>query len=579
MNSLLLAISVGPVQEFIAAARRTRDLWFGSYLLSEISKAVARSLSENGGKLIFPNLDTNLEPGHPEINVSNVILAELSTDNPAKIAATAKCAAKDCWMCFAKETFDEARGVIRSEIWDDQVNDVIEFYAAWVERSGTYLEDRKRLMRLLAGRKNCRDFQPANGRAGVPKSSLDGQRESVLKDPEKWHEQFRARLRVRKGEQLDVVGLVKRVAGGTQPYPSVSRIAADPWVRGNVNGLDLVKAACEVLGTPVIRKLDLSDAKGHPHFTAFGFEGTAVYKSRHHELIEETEVTDDELFALREALGQLPEPSPYLSVLVADGDRIGAAISKLETPGKHREFSNVLATFANDAKRVVNDHNGVLIYAGGDDVLAFLPVDTSLACARKLHDKFGELLSSYKNDDGLSPTLSVGIAIGHFMDNLEDLLDYGRVSEKAAKKVDGKDALAVHLHKRGGGPIEVKASWKEKDVKASLDIRLVKFAELMLDGTIPTKLPYELRNMAKVYESWEKGDVTETAIQLDLERLIAKKQSKGIEKVRKALDGYIDKMNATKLIAFAQELLIARQIAVAIRQATRPSRKQEQVPS
>jgi hypothetical protein len=32
--SYLLAISVGPVQEFIVAARRTRDLWFGSYLLS-----------------------------------------------------------------------------------------------------------------------------------------------------------------------------------------------------------------------------------------------------------------------------------------------------------------------------------------------------------------------------------------------------------------------------------------------------------------------------------------------------------------------------------------------------------------
>ena len=36
-------------------------------------------------------------------------------------------------------------------------------------------------MRLLAGRKNCRDFLPAKGDAGVPKSSLDGQRESVLK--------------------------------------------------------------------------------------------------------------------------------------------------------------------------------------------------------------------------------------------------------------------------------------------------------------------------------------------------------------------------------------------------------------
>jgi CRISPR-associated protein Cmr2 len=42
MTDYLLALSIGPVQNFIAAARRTRDLWFGSHVLSEISKAAAR---------------------------------------------------------------------------------------------------------------------------------------------------------------------------------------------------------------------------------------------------------------------------------------------------------------------------------------------------------------------------------------------------------------------------------------------------------------------------------------------------------------------------------------------------------
>ena len=37
----LLRIHIGPVQEFIATARRSRDLWFGSWLLSELSKASA----------------------------------------------------------------------------------------------------------------------------------------------------------------------------------------------------------------------------------------------------------------------------------------------------------------------------------------------------------------------------------------------------------------------------------------------------------------------------------------------------------------------------------------------------------
>ncbi len=71
MTRWLMALSVGPVQDFIAAARRTRDLWFGSFLLSEVSKAAALALYEfekntSGPQaaascLIFP------APGNPEV--------------------------------------------------------------------------------------------------------------------------------------------------------------------------------------------------------------------------------------------------------------------------------------------------------------------------------------------------------------------------------------------------------------------------------------------------------------------------------------------------------------------------------
>lgn len=123
--SHLLAISVGPVQEFITAARRPRDLWFGSYLLSEISRVVAKSVQDQGGKLIFPaSLDAE--------NVANVVLAELDTGDPKEIATKAKDATRMRWRKFANDAKNIASGVIRDEIWLDQVCDIIEFYAAWV---------------------------------------------------------------------------------------------------------------------------------------------------------------------------------------------------------------------------------------------------------------------------------------------------------------------------------------------------------------------------------------------------------------------------------------------------------------
>jgi CRISPR-associated protein Cmr2 len=554
--SHLLAITVGPVQEFIAAARRTRDLWFGSHLLSEISREVAKAVERQGGHLIFP-ASSDAE------NVANVILAELPTGEPKNVAAAAKQAAKDCWKKFAEQARADAGNAVRADIWNEQVDDVIELYAAWLGATDNYAEDRKKLMRLLAGRKNCRDFLPAKGRAGVPKSSLDGQRESVLKPPREWQERFRTRLRSREGEQLDVVGVVKRVAGSNQPYPSVARIAADPWVRGNQHRLAPINAACEQLRSQgIIRGLDKTT---YPQFAVFPYEGTAVYTSRHHELIEETEATIDQLRPLGEALTRLAQPEPYLSVLVADGDRMGAAISDLTAAVAHREFSQALAGFAGEARQIVKAHNGVLVYAGGDDVLAFLPVDRCLECARKLHDKFSGLLSKYG-----SLTLSVGIAIGHFMENLEDLLGYGRTAEKAAKEPD-RDGLAVHLHKRGGAPIRARAKWSERP-----DERLSRYAELILAEAIPSKLPYDLRKLADVYQDWP-TDTMPQALRQDVLRVICDKQPRSgrlhIPELARILQTVT---NASALHRFAEELLVARQLATALRQAgERPTQAQE----
>jgi len=588
----LIAISVGPVQEFIAAARRTRDLWFGSYLLSEISRAVAKSVEADGGKLIFP-------ASSAAENVANVILAELPAGEPKTVAAQAKRAAQDCWKRFAGEAFSEASRVIREEIWNDQVEDVIEFYAAWVNRADPkqYAEDRQKLMRLLAGRKNLRDFLPAAGRdQGLPKSSLDGQRATVLQKRKK----FPSQLRIREGEQLDVVGLAKRVAGGSRPYPSVSRVAADPWVRGNhgKRAFEELKAACERLPANVLHRLD---RERFPQFQVFPYEGVAVYVSRHCEWEEEIDEEDFlSLADIRDALKRLPEPSPYLAVLVADGDRMGATISSLKSTDDHRALSKTLAGFANEARRIVDQHNGVLVYAGGDDVLAFLPVDQSLACAQQLRDKFVMLLEQYKDDKGQSPTFSVGLAIRHFMENLEDLLEYGRAAEKAAKDVPGKDALAVHLHKRGGAPIQIRGRWGDPQPP---DKKLRHFAELMNQGIIPTKLAYELREMAKLYQVREENpsqllvdavkdgsgaDPLSTdcsvalreyvcdAIRHDLLRLIAKKTSRGLRTVREALSVFINDMNSERLMTFARELLIACQIATALRQAAGQSDANEE---
>ncbi|MBM3215928.1 type III-B CRISPR-associated protein Cas10/Cmr2 [Candidatus Poribacteria bacterium] len=585
MSSHLLALSVGPVQEFIAASRRTRDLWFGSYLLSEISKAVARSVRIDGGKLIFPSPDNadELEPqtGSDDdaraLNVANIIIAELKDRDPSVVVQNAKNAARARWRKFADDVFDDPKitRAIREEIWKDQVNDVVEFYAAWVPFNGAnYPLARKRVTQLLAGRKNCRDFCPAKGRAKVPKSSLDGLRESVLVERrDDWSAKTKRSLRVRDGEQLDVVGVVKRAAGGDRPYPSVSRVAADPWLRGvKDDDLEPFKEVCASFGGNALHRLD---TEIYPRYERFPYEGTAVYRNRYKELEEETGVDIKPLAdALKALTDKHKEPNPYLSVLVADGDRMGPAISELKDIGEHQAFSKALSTFAESAKAIVREHRGVLVYAGGDDVLAFLPVDQCLSCARKLHDTFGELLKEQSKETKQELTLSVGVAIAHFLDNLEDLLNFGREAEKHAKnpqdddrKPDGtkqekRNGLAVHLLKRGGSPITVRANWSD-----DLDERLATMAEWLADGKLPTRLANELRGIADAYERWDDGNALENAIQKDALRVVGKKQPPSEGAMGNIGDMIRARVkNAATLKRFANELLVARQMETALRQ-------------
>ena len=562
MTAHLLNIALGPVQEFIAAARRTRDLWFGSFMLSEISNAAAKEVKLKGCTLIFPATVAEDE----DANVANVILATVPDGIlPKDVADAARKAAEDYWAESAEKTHSEFGGVIREEIWKEQLKGVLEFYAAWVPFTPeTYQTQRIRLAKLMAGRKNCRNFEAGPLRLGVPKSSLDGLRETVLVEGDRTT--WPRALRIRPGEQLDIVGLVKRTAGGKKGYPSVSRIAADPWLRGVSARGDLTQlvAACRELNRAGLLN-GIEHRRFSQSYSNFRYEGTAVYRNRHHEILEGTAEIEERLAPLRKALAEVEraaakaglgkEPDPYLAVLVADGDNMGAAISDCETVEKNQDFSAKLATFATEAGKIVMQHHGILVYAGGDDVLAFLPLDTALCCARELHDAFGRIMSS--------ATLSVGVAIGHFYEHLEDLLAYGRDAEKDAKKPD-RNGLAVHLHKRGGAPVKVRQHWGTDP-----DGRLLRYARWFLAGSISGRIPYELHRLADLYDDWPE-DTRRDALQKDACRLIDKKRPGGeldqMAEIRAAIGGEgVTTPDGLRLLA--RELLVARQLAVALRQS------------
>jgi CRISPR-associated protein Cmr2 len=57
--SRLLHCTIGPVQGFIDQARRTRDLWAGSFLLSCLAGVAMREIRRRGGRIVFPVVEND----------------------------------------------------------------------------------------------------------------------------------------------------------------------------------------------------------------------------------------------------------------------------------------------------------------------------------------------------------------------------------------------------------------------------------------------------------------------------------------------------------------------------------------
>ncbi len=658
MSEHLLAISIGPVQGFIVAARRTRDFWMGSAILSEVAKAVALAAvrREEGAapdldRLVFPAplkpedlqpmaFDAENRELKNEFDVTNVILCvlEAAPEEIAEEARRLRSVTQARWREIARKAANRCGGELRPD-WETQLRDeLIEFYAAWVPLSDDagYADARRRVTRLLGGRKACRDFEPWQGIAGVPKSSLDASRETVLEDLPR-SKSRRRRLRVKSGEQLDLAGVMKRAEWGHDSirYPSLSRVAIDPWIRGIVAAgirgqgirerFDEIQEVCQELARlGVLRERKSTNRKGiendldkFPWLKDFPFEGTPLYVNRHQELRDElakeavlpehddeqadADVVEDQLTRLQVLLRELGRAHPftkpweYAAFLAADGDRMGATLSEIaKLPDglrKHREFSRRQSEFAVEVRRIMGrDFSGACFYAGADDVLAMVAVDQAIACARRLHDRFGELLGELVQSWGLAPpTLSVGIAVGHFLEPLEDLLRYARKAEDRAKnptedeRAKGqaeRNGLAVSLHPRGGASFTVRDNWMATADQPRIDERIESWAKLHRQRQLSAKAAYDLRLLAAQYgREWRDPAALCQAIRRDAVRLLRRKRGLSgvpLEDVRPLVERLLQTVATPRdLFVAAHELMLGQWIGDALDQAAGVSRRSQ----
>jgi len=523
--AFLVVFSIGPVQEFIAASRRTADLKAGSQLLVETAREIAKFLQREGAELIFP-ADTQIDP-------PNKLLCVVQ-NNPEELVQRAHEVAQNYLCQEWQKTCQVVGSLIDTDLANQQINQLLEFYVAWVPLDGDYARARQEVERLLAGRKALRNFEQPSCSLELPKSPLDPARDTVVKLQDGFRvceaAQRHHLLRLKPRETLDAISLLKRIKGRemSAKVPSTSEMA-----------LRSIWSLAKQKASQAVSEMEqIAQQFGIAEVCDLFFPGRWDDLDTDRELDEPTRQRLSELReTILKTVGMPEERVAYYAVLLADGDRMGHRISQLQTDGEHRQFSQQVANFAQQVPNIVKRHEGYLVYCGGDDVLALLPTNRALACAEKLHETFCKHIPQ--------TTLSAGIALVHHLDNLQSVLEWARQAEREAKKI--RNALAVALHPRSGEALTAVVPWQDFSIWRKW---INAFRQGLAGG-----FPYELCNLARDYEQVA---IPPEVLKAEAERVLQRKE--GSERVQVSFPSWAIQ-SASELKKFAQLLIIARFLA------------------
>jgi CRISPR-associated protein Cmr2 len=495
-----LEISIGPVQGFVAQSRRTRDLWGSSYLLAFLSGHAMRGAAAAGGKIVQPIVDGDPlyrwiqgegRGESPQIgSLPNHFVVECDGDGRA-IADCARAAMEKAWDAVCSAVWAEfvacasSQGRDTKAIWDRQVSGFWDFI--WVA-------DAAEVRGQLARRKHWRTHWPPDE---------PGDKCSVMHDLQELSGHVRATgaaererqegfweavrrgvgpLDLREDERLCAVALVKRLfpkvaekALGwkldTAHWPSTVYVAAVPWTRR------VVSAAAEKASRYAARVASVADgviAEQAPRFAGLDHRGAGDFPRLdasfyHHGFLRDARLCPfrdhaapseretlrgllNTISEVEDADGPLGSPPVFYALLLADGDRLGRLVGKLGG----REVSAALSTFTEQAPGLVAQHDGVAIYAGGDDVLAMIPVARALSCARDLSDSYRRTFSGVPE-----ATLSASVSFAHVRIPLSAVVrEAHRLLDSVAKEGNGRDSIAAAVLKRGGLHCQWVTTWE-----------------------------------------------------------------------------------------------------------------------
>lgn len=510
--------TLGPVQDFVAQARRTRDFWAGSFLLSWLSGVAMQATKAQGGEILFPKGGDNFLKCLTGVKTSD-FPRQGSVPNRFKASITADFdpqqvidSVNKAWETLATLIYDADIKDIK-DAKDIKLLDLTKTAVIWKRQVECFwdmswiITHKETDSAALDQRKNWRSYQPPN-ESGVKCMMMEGWQElSGVKSPNRgqsqkfWNAvlhngQTAIKTDLNEGEALCAMAFIKRrfvhyfhqikqvemptndssndwtLSGWklAKDVPSVSYLAGVHWLESVIlqanketkdhhpieSLLDNFEAEVDKLSrnrgewdTKINCIESLIIDKKSKHWASHDgdvFFIPALENTKNYEDRQQAQKVINALKALNKA-AQVEMASPFYAVLMMDGDSLGSQMSDLN---KQKKISLGLEKFTEAVLKIVQKNDGFLIYAGGDDVLALLPLEDALICAYELHEHYATCF-----DKPVTTSLSAAIEYTHIKMPLASVLkDAHHLLDKVAKEQTGRDALAVRVWKPGGQVLE-----------------------------------------------------------------------------------------------------------------------------
>ncbi len=492
----LFLFTLSPVQTFIAQARKAQDLYAGSRILSELSKAAAMEAGKQGVSLIFP---TSTEGQSFPNRFIGRIEGNLSETELRKKGESIEEAVQTAFMALAKTTLKTVN-LDAPDGFDTQIAEHLDINWLFYQVKATYEAAYQEVEALMAALKNERYHTNENPEQGR-KCSLDGERNALFFGQgtnRKYIHQNKAKIVktgvwLTKNEGLSAVSLVKRAYKDAEgrKFPSTAKVALGHQIKNlseaqeklytcykKLFSNDFIEACVDFASLADLETLSLQ----------VGDDSWRKEKEFDEQLLFEENLTEnnvpnkDQLRIAKALQKKLAKDlnHKYYAIIAFDGDKMGALLSGETRKDKNEDLavfqgrvSEKLGEFSKWIYEHLDNKSGEtekgkmdVIYAGGDDFRGLVNLNDLFEVATRLRKEFDEQVNkALRSEVDGDITFSMGITIAHYKEPLSIVLRTTREMEKLAKSKGERNAFAIAALKHSGDNHKAYFKWDgEKDM-------------------------------------------------------------------------------------------------------------------